>query len=110
MKENILEYLQSHFIEDKVYYTSHAKNEMEFEELGRIFDNEIYESIVTGEIIEKYMDDKPYPSYLVNGTTKSGRPLHSVCAINEIDDVVIVITAYHPNPNRWIDFRRRKGK
>jgi len=38
---------------------------------------------VSGEVIEDYPDDQPYPSCLVFGRTQSGGPLHVV---------------------RWIDF------
>ena len=50
------------FTTDRVYYTSHAKFEMENEEFGRILDREVYEIIRTGEVIEEYLTDKPYPS------------------------------------------------
>ncbi len=36
------------FTTDRVYYTSHAKFEMENEEFGRILDREVYEIIRSG--------------------------------------------------------------
>jgi formylmethanofuran dehydrogenase subunit A len=52
------------FDEQSVYYTRHAKTEMESEESGPILDAEVYEAIGNGEVIMEYLDDKPYPSAL----------------------------------------------
>lgn len=68
---------------DSVFYTKHAKYEMENEEFGRIIDSEIYEAIYNGEVIDEYPQDKPYPCCLIFGETKTNRPLHIVCAYNE---------------------------
>jgi len=53
---------------------------MREEEFGPITDHELYEAICTGEVIESYPDDAPYPSVLIFGTTNASRPLHTVCA------------------------------
>ncbi len=82
---------------------------MENEELGRISVREVYEIIRTGEVIEEYLTDKPYPSLLISGKTNVGRILHSVCSYNENEEVAIVITVYQPNPDLWIDHRRRRS-
>jgi hypothetical protein len=42
---------------------------MRQEEFGPITDQELYEAICTGEVIETYPDDTPYPSVLLFGTT-----------------------------------------
>ena len=97
------------FTTDRVYYTSHAKFEMENEEFGRILDREVYEIIRTGEVIKKYLTDKPYPSFLIFGKTNAGRPLHTVCSYNENEEAAIVITVYEPNPDLWIDYKRRRS-
>lgn len=96
------------FESNSVFYAQHAKFEMENEGLGQIFDHEVYEAISSGEVIEKYPEDKPYPAVLIFGRTKANRPLHIVCAYNKEGNLVIIITVYHPDPNRWIDYRRRK--
>ena len=49
--------------------SGHARHEMRQEEFGPIPDQELYEAICTGEIIETYPDDTPYPSVLLFGTT-----------------------------------------
>ena len=101
--------IQNSFSLNSVYYTNHAKFEMENEEFGNILDREIYESIKTGEVIEEYLTDKPYPSILIFGKTNAGRPLHIVCAYNKNEETAIVITVYHPDPNLWIDYNKRRG-
>jgi hypothetical protein len=74
----------------------------------RITDSDIRELIGLGIIIEEYLDDTPYPSFLVSGTVNS-RPLHVVMAYNNVDREAIVITAYEPDPDLWSDnFTRRK--
>ena len=40
--------------------------------------DEIYFSVMHGEIIEEYPDDKPHPSCLVMGKNFAGDPIHSV--------------------------------
>lgn len=53
----------------KVRITDHADEEAESDEFT--FD-EIYLSVLNGEIIEDYPDDRPYPSCLVYGNTFGG--------------------------------------
>jgi hypothetical protein len=62
----------------------------------------------TGEIIEAYPGDTPYPSRLMLGWVGS-RPLHVVVADDPQAQEAIVITVYEPDPNEWEPgFRRRK--
>jgi hypothetical protein len=96
------------FDADQVLYSGHARREMRFEEFGPILDQEVYEAICNGEVIESYPDDTPYPSVLIFGRTSAQRPLHAVCAYRQEDDWAVIITVYQPDPNRWHDYRRRK--
>ena len=100
--------LRKCFLENRVLYTQHARDEMRSEELGPIREEEVFEAVQTGEVIESYEDDKPYPSALVYGRTSRDRPIHLVCAYAEEEDMAIVITVYEPDPSRWIDYRRRR--
>jgi len=100
--------IQGCFKSDKIFYSGHARYEMEEEELGEILDQEVREAVLTGEVIESYPNDVPYPSCLIHGQTKRGRPIHSVCAYSESERLTVVITAYEPDPEKWFDFRRRK--
>jgi hypothetical protein len=81
---------------------------MRLEEFGPIREQEVFEAIQSGEIIEDYPNDEPYPSTLVYGHTTADRPLHVVCAYADDDDLAIVITVYEPDPAQWVNFVRRR--
>lgn len=100
----MLDKIRNCFHKDKVLYSKHAKSEMETEEFGVIMANEVHEAILTGKIINEYIDDEPYPSCLIFGRTKTNRPLHIVCAYSGEDNITIVITVYEPDPQKWIDY------
>ena len=70
-----------------------------------IWKEDIEHAIIHGEIIEEYDEDKPYPSCLIYGKDKKGDPIHIVCAFSPI---IRVITIYHPDENKWIEYKRRK--
>jgi hypothetical protein len=63
----------------------------------------------TGEVIEDYPTDTPYPSCLVLGW-RGTRPLHIVVACNAMDNETIIITAFEPDPKQWNEsFKRRRS-
>ena len=103
----MLKEIQDCFRAERLYYTKHARDEMEDEEFGEIKDEDVFDSVVAGKMIEVYPDDEPYPSCLIYGKTSEDRPLHVLCAYSNDDNMVIIITAYQPHPDRWIDFERR---
>ena len=83
--------------------TQHSRRR--FEERGIGIDD-VCEAINTGEIIEQYEDDFPFPSCLIMGRT-SKTVVHVVASINE--EFIYVITAYIPNPMKWeSDWKTRK--
>ncbi len=92
----------------RLKFSSHAKDEMLSEEFGTIHPKEVRQALQSGEIIEEYPEDRPYPSCLVYGRTRQGRPLHIVCAPVPEEETLIVITVYEPNPKRWVNFRQRR--
>lgn len=62
--------------------------------------------IYNGEIIENYPDDIRGHSCLMLGVADE-RPLHVVCAPK--DDYLVIITAYPPDGQEWVDnFKKRK--
>lgn len=89
----------------RIRISDHADEESEADDLT--FD-EIYFSVLHGEIIESYPTDKPYPSCLIFGKTFGGDPVHSVWAYNEQNRWAVLITVYRPDPTRWINWRERK--
>ncbi len=60
----MLNKIQECFKIERLYYSRHARDEMETEESGEIKDEEVFEAVSTGKIIENYPDDEPYPSCL----------------------------------------------
>ena len=89
----------------RIKITDHADEEAEADSLT--FD-EIFFTVTNGQIIERYSDDKPYPSCLISGLTFSGDAVHSVWALNEKNGWAVLITVYRPDPERWIDYRTRR--
>ncbi len=79
----------------------------------RMFQRDIFEVDVElildkGNIIERYADDYPLPSLLLNGRTSSGKHLHVVVAINGLERKLVIITVYEPDSLIWTDgFSRR---
>ena len=65
-------------------------------------------SVVTdGEVIQTYLEDKPYPSRLVLGW-RGPRPIHTVIAEDTEAGILIVVTAYEPDPTQWDEGFKRK--
>jgi hypothetical protein len=104
----ILHNIRLCFENERVYYSQHFRREMKGEPFGQISEQDVYETVQLGEVIEEYPDDLPYPSALIFGQTKKGRPLHIVAAFDETEKFAILITVYQPIPDLWIDYRRRK--
>ena len=90
---------------NRVRITDHADEETQADRLT--FD-QVYFSVMSGEIIEDYPADRPYPSCLVLGRTFSGDPVHSVWAYNPQNRWAVLITVYRPDPKCWIDWRTRR--
>ncbi len=89
----------------KLVFRAHAIRRM-FQR--KITAEKVRRIVETGEVIEDYPEDAPYPSRLLLGWSEE-RPLHVVVADNARDDEVIVITVYEPDPTLWENtFRRRR--
>lgn len=88
---------------DAMVFTQHSRKR--FAERG-INTNDIQFLFKTGEIIEQYPDDTPFPSCLILGYSGE-RALHVVASIDE--GLIYIITAYAPNPEKWeADWKTRK--
>ena len=101
--DNIIDAIQN----SRVRITDHADEEAVDDNLTY---EEIYFSVVHGDIIEGYLGDKPYPSCLIMGRNFSGSPIHSVWAYNSSNQWAVLITVYRPDPARWIDWKVRVEK
>jgi hypothetical protein len=94
-------------IRDKVQeggygFSDHAVKRMIKRSISR---REVEAVISGGEIIEEYPHDKYSPSCLVYGKTEAGRDLHIQVSLPPI---VVVITAYEPDPEEWENGRNRR--
>lgn len=92
---------------NRIRITDHADEEAQADRLS--FD-EIFFSVLQGEIIEDYPTDKPYPSCLIYGNSFTGEPIHSVWAYNPKTEWAVLITVYRPDPDRWINRRTRRKR
>ena len=71
-----------------------------------ITQDDVLQAIRTGEIIEQYPDDYPFPSCLILGLSVLKKSLHVVCGLGLGE--IYMITAYYPNLTEWDDKLRKK--
>lgn len=83
---------------EKMVVTLHAAKRLEQRNLTL---QNVIDCIMSGEIIEQYPDDYPYPSCLILGKQNNQVPLHAVIASNE--EELFIITAYYPSEEQWED-------
>lgn len=90
---------------ENIEITMHAAKRLE--QRG-IFIKDIINCIHTGEIIEQYPDDYPYPSCLVLGVSNNQKSLHVV--VGSDMKTLWIVTAYFPDSQKWEnDLKTRKG-
>jgi hypothetical protein len=69
---------------------------------------DVLQVLDSGEEIEQYPEDTPFPSVLLLARV-GGRPLHVVAATDAASNVKYIVTAYEPDPNEWdAEFRQRR--
>ena len=99
-----IENLRRYALEEMIVATNHAAKRFSEREINM---EDIYNAINSGEIIEQYPDDFPYPSCLILGNDLQGEKIHVVLSDEAIASRVI--TAYRPNPAKWSeDFKIRR--
>ncbi|NOY76263.1 MAG: DUF4258 domain-containing protein [Calditrichaeota bacterium] len=72
--------------------------------------SEIFYSVLHGEIIEDYPNDKPFPSCLIFGLSRNNEPIHTVWAYNNSNHWAVLITVYRPDVQKWINWKERRKK
>ena len=87
-----IERLRHYYLQGEVYMTQHAENRSR---LRGISQDDIENCIKTGQIIEQYPDDYPFPSCLVFGYAVNRRVIHVV--IGDSGDSARIVTAYDPD-------------
>ena len=89
----------------QVKFTGHAIRRMFERAIGK---PDVMDVLQSGEMIEDYPDDTPFPSELLLGFVE-GRPLHVVAARDETTRTTHIVTVYEPNRLLWSDdFRKRR--
>lgn len=69
--------------------------------------HDVQNALKSGEIIEHYPNDYPFPSCLVFGISCGGRIMHVCCGIG--NNKIWIITAYFPTTDKWEnDLKTRK--
>jgi hypothetical protein len=101
----IADLINENMAEFVIVYRIHASQRM-FRR--NIHEDDVEAVLKNGEIIERYDEDFPLPSLLLNGRTSEKKPLHVVAAIDYIERIIVIITVYEPDKAKWTsDFSRR---
>ncbi len=91
---------------DNFLVTRHALKRMKERDIRLV---DVISAIDSGEIIEEYPEDFPFPSCLILGTSNGGRRLHAVVSLD--GERIYLITAYFPNETDWeSDGKTRKER
>lgn len=99
-----IEMLRKYFLDDMVLVSEHAA--MRFRQRG-LKAKDIRAAVNSGEIIEQYLDDYPFPSCLIIGKSLDGKCIHVV--MSDEGSMSHIITAYYPDPDKWSEnFKIRK--
>ena len=94
---------RSEFVEkDAVIISGHARSRM-FER--NISTDELLDIVANGEVIEEYPNRDPCPAVLVIGFINH-TAYHVVVAFCQ--DNLVIVTAYLPEKEDWVEFRKRK--
>jgi hypothetical protein len=89
---------------ENIEITLHAAKRLE--QRGILL-RDVKSCIMSGEIIEQYPTDYPYPSCLILGLSISDRYIHVVVGSNM--ETLWIVTAYYPDPSKWeTDNKTRK--
>ncbi len=73
--------------------------------------DEVKQTLIEGEVIEDYPDDRPLPSCLILGYNSQHRAMHVVVAVDENDQMLWVITVYEPTLDEWeVGFKTRRNR
>ncbi|MBD5138370.1 MAG: DUF4258 domain-containing protein [Ruminococcus sp.] len=96
--------IQSLYKSSKIKWSAHCLKRMQERDISI---DDVGSCIMSGEIIEDYPDDFPYPSCLVFGYSVNKRVLHVVVASD--DKTLYVITVCYPDTKKFTeDLRTRR--
>ena len=90
---------------ESVLVKDHAAMRMLYRNISQ---KELSELLVAGEVVEDYPNDFPFPSKLIFKLVNN-RPLHAVVAMDVEKKVLIIVTVYEPDSEKFeSDFITRK--
>lgn len=101
--ERMLAQIQERLRNSQYHITRHAQRRCDTRSISL---NDIKKVILTGEAIETYPEDTPYPSCLILGYVRE-KPLYVLCAVS---DVVHIVTVHWLDPHKWLDPKTRREK
>lgn len=91
---------------ERIVFSVHAFRRLDQRGLKPV---DVEDAVRNGEVIREYLDDAPWPSYLVFGTI-GGRTIHAVVARDPGSGNCVVITTYEPDPTVWnSDLKTRRS-
>ncbi len=68
----------------------------------------VLEVILSGELIMRYDEDKPFPSILLFKVINN-KPIHVLISVDNVGRKIFIITAYEPDSKYFeSDFRTRR--
>lgn len=88
--------LRGYYEQDRILVSLHAQERMRQRGIRQ---RDVRRCIATGEIIEQYPEDFPYPSCLIFGYNDDGNVLHVVAS--DEGTMGRIITAYIPNTEKF---------
>ena len=100
-----IEKLQEYYERDRVIISLHAQERLRQRGIKA---RDVRNCIMTGEIIEQYPEDFPFPSCLIFGYTVNNKIIHVVAS--DEGTMSRIITAYYPDTLKFEDdLRTRRG-
>lgn len=90
--------LRAYYEQERVIITVHAQERLRQRGIKA---KDVRNCVMTGEIIEQYQDDFPFPSCLIFGQAVNGKILHVVASDEGTGSRII--TAYFPDKEKFED-------
>ena len=76
--------------------------------LRQVLEEEVIQTILDGEVIERLPRAKPYPKCLFMYPVRPDEPLYVSCGFD--GRRAYIITAHWFDPEKWIDWRTRRRR
>lgn len=98
--------IRAYYEDDMILFSGHALDRIRQRGIKQ---KDIKACIMSGEIIEQYPDDFPFPSCLIYGQGTDGKVIHVVAS--DEGTASRIITAYFPNLEKFeSDLKTRKER